>query len=888
MGRIVPLNGETFSREGSVRPQHVDPSHEQYGPVAMSQAIQAGMLALEAADKIGTPIANGVRRLMNSSPSEEEKNGVPVEALQTPESYQNSRDAEMVAANNRDMNDLRSQTPVAREGRRLWDASESPAATELGSVPNARQAAAQAALGVPVTGNVQKPYDPSYKPLRSIPTSAPTSSHPMTDMWDRFPKAQPQAQNPMRNAPPAEAPSATGGSGRQDYAGANSLPRNGLDNLPPTTPERTYGADAFHGQHPAATLDRKFQLAPAPRAPGVNTHVLDDLHILTPAEKLGLSPNYRAPIPTYSSAEQKFFAEWEDNARKSEEAAKYASPEERVKLLEKAKQYRDLIDRTKEGIKAKPRPEQEAVPPPPGGAAEQSPPQDRLTPATAEDRRLFANQSAERSLSQDQRTVDNYNQTKEQNARYNSSMLDAQDAAVKAAQDTYARQLAAAQAMQLPVPAMPEILKQKQLAVQAPTAMERQAAPVDQFSTRLAAVTDLEKLDTLRHRLPAADPRQKAIEQRMQELSVDQAFAPKDDTRFNIDPKKIYSFQELENLAQQMARSKATDQDRRNLLEAYQRSDGKGVPLASLSDLLTGAHVSRGGAYLSEILKTGIPRKSDEELAIERAYKIAMGASAITRANAAAQNADTNSDVKPRDSASKERKNDIDEGYKLGSGTLAPVEGQKAGGMLGVAQDKVEETKQHDYATEQLAIDNLGDYTTRGSLANYRDRSATAMLLRARNATADKPLTKAQAANLQKSEVESSTKDGIQEHRTNIAHLESIIDHPEPPPGDEPSHWDPDFSKWQARKSTYLGWKKAADAAKVKLISETDAIDALIAAKQAALKKITEEAGVVSHGHKTEPRNAGKKDATSGTTPPTTPTKADGTIDWTKQSQQGK
>ena len=877
MGRIVPLNGETFSREGSVRPQHVDPSHEQYGPVAMSQAIQAGMLALEAADKIGTPIANGVRRLMNSSPSEEEKNGVPVEALQTPESYQNSRDAEMVAANNRDMNDLRSQTPVAREGRRLWDASESPAATELGSVPNARQAAAQAALGVPVTGNVQKPYDPSYKPLRSIPTSAPASSHPMTDMWDRFPKAQPQAQNPMRNAPPAEAPSATGGSSRQDYAGANSLPRNGLDNLPSTTPERTYGADAFHGQHPAATLDRKFQLAPAPRAEGVNTHVLDDLHIQTPAEKLGLSPNYRAPIPTYSSAEQKFFAEWEDNARKSEEAAKYASPEERVKLLEKAKQYRDLIDRTKEGIKAKPRPEQEAVPPPPGGPQDMSPPQDRLTPATAEDRRLFANQSAERSLSQGQRTVDNYNQTKEQNARYNSSVLDATDAAVKVAQDTYARQLAAAQAMQLPVPAMPEILKQKQLAVQAPTAMERQAAPVDQFATRLAAVTDLEKLDTLRHRLPAADPRQKAIEQRMQELSVDQAFAPKDDTKFNIDPKKIYDFQELENLAQQMARSKATDQDRRNLLEAYHRSEGKGVPLASLSDLLTGAHVSRGQNYLSEILKTGIPRKSDEELAIERAYKIAMGASAITRANAAAQNADTNSDVKPRDSASKERKNDIDEGYKLGSGTLAPAEGQKAGGMLGVAQDKVEETAAHNFETEELALKNLGDYTTRGSLANYRDRMAAASMERARNATADKPLTPYQKAQLGKAEVTSTYDDSIREHQANISRAMSVKLQHVDPPGDEPSRWDPDHGKWEARNAAWKGKKAAVVQADKTIASEEAAIDADRQGKQAGLKKIVEGAGVVSHGKKTEQRH---QKAPTTPTAPATPKKSDADNMW--------
>ena len=60
MGRVIELNGTPFAREGSTRPQHVDPKHEQYGPETMLHAIQGGMYALQAADKLTAPL---VKRL---------------------------------------------------------------------------------------------------------------------------------------------------------------------------------------------------------------------------------------------------------------------------------------------------------------------------------------------------------------------------------------------------------------------------------------------------------------------------------------------------------------------------------------------------------------------------------------------------------------------------------------------------------------------------------------------------------------------------------------------------------------------------------------------------------------------------------------------------------
>ena len=71
MGRVINLDGSAFQREGSVRPQHVDVAHEQYGPEAMTHAIQGGMLALEAANKLSGPLIAGVSRLTESDKREE-------------------------------------------------------------------------------------------------------------------------------------------------------------------------------------------------------------------------------------------------------------------------------------------------------------------------------------------------------------------------------------------------------------------------------------------------------------------------------------------------------------------------------------------------------------------------------------------------------------------------------------------------------------------------------------------------------------------------------------------------------------------------------------------------------------------------------------------------
>ena len=652
MGRIIPLNGETFTREGSVRPQHYDTTHEQYGPQAMSQAIQAGMLALEAGNKIGTPIAQGIMRATESTSQPEgvgeSKESAPVVE---PVDTATANDA-AVARSKAEYERLSGNKVMGTEGRRLYEPSVADATRQ--------------ALGNDLVGGMV--------------------------------------------APEVE-------------------------------------------QSARAQMATRARQAAATQAVG--------------------------------------------------------------------------------------------------------------SPATPEDKFAFDTASAQRSLDQGQRSVDRY--TNEQGKQKFAGEVT--EAAVKAARDTYTRQLAAAQSLNLPAPAMPEILKAKP--VMATPAQE--VAPVSSvamavdntFAKRLESVTDIDKLKLLSKRLPDEDARQKLIAKRMEDLSVEQTFNPKDEAKFSIDPKRIYNYNELENLAHQIARGGGTAQDRRNLLEAFQRSDGRGVSIGSLSDLLSGEHVSRAGDRLSDILKSGIPRKTEEELAIERAYKMALGTSALARGNAAETNASTNAEVKPQTAdaqtsraASSQQNADTNQALQLGTGRFAPAKGEQAGGLLGVAQGKLNETIGHDYATEALALENLGDYTKRGSLANYRDRMAATAAERAAKATGDKEMTPYQKAQLGRAEVVATYDDSIREHMSNISKAESILLHPVNPPGDEPSPYMPEHKDWVARNAAYLGWKKAKVAAQNAIQSEQNALDTDRQSKQKAMKGIVEGAGGVSRGNTTTPRNS--------------------------------
>lgn len=250
------------------------------------------------------------------------------------------------------------------------------------------------------------------------------------------------------------------------------------------------------------------------------------------------------------------------------------------------------------------------------------------------------------------------------------------------------------------------------------------------FEAQIATVSDMAKLDALYRRLPDGDPRKDVVAQRAQDLQVSSTFAPPKapESKFEIDPRRVYTQSELESMAHAIARGGGTEQDRKNLMEAFKHSDGRGVSIGSLGDLVSGEHITRAGDKLSAILASGIPKKSPEELAIEAAYKGAMGGAALGNMEARQRDAETNSVVKPRQVQATEDRNATDEGYKLGTGKKATPEGQKPGGMLGIAGDKQEETKAHNLETEGVAIDNAA------SLKKYREAMSAAARTRAAKA----------------------------------------------------------------------------------------------------------------------------------------------------------
>jgi len=382
-----------------------------------------------------------------------------------------------------------------------------------------------------------------------------------------------------------------------------------------------------------------------------------------------------------------------------------------------------------------------------------------LTEPTEADKSSFQAQSAQRTLDQATRTVDR--------AIDNGQMAQAYVHANQPIPDDVLLKQAAAERARASLPNRPvEARPAQQGVVAAPPVVSRPTTPpvADTFEAKLATVTDINKLEALVQRLPPTDPRLVAVKQRIDDLAVDQTInPPKAETRFTIDPRHIYSQNELESLAHAMARGQGTAQDRRNLMEAFQRSEGRGVSIGSLEDLITGNHIARAGDRLSAILASGTPKKSEEELQIEEAYKRAMGLSAMNRGQAAMQNANTNAEIKPKEVAAKQQQVDVNEAKDIGTGPKAPPPGQKAGGMLGVKQSEAEEKARHDKAKEEI------DAANEKSLEAYRKDIGKAARVRASKAG-----QKAKNDGLSKAQQQSAElRENAQNHRDQMRSLDS-------------------------------------------------------------------------------------------------------------------
>lgn len=84
MGRLIPLNGESFARPGQLGPVmgHEHDNTAMYGPVAMHHAVAAGLAALGAVQDLSKPVIEGISKASETDPRKEALARIQAEAKQ--------------------------------------------------------------------------------------------------------------------------------------------------------------------------------------------------------------------------------------------------------------------------------------------------------------------------------------------------------------------------------------------------------------------------------------------------------------------------------------------------------------------------------------------------------------------------------------------------------------------------------------------------------------------------------------------------------------------------------------------------------------------------------------------------------------------------------------
>ena len=445
-----------------------------------------------------------------------------------------------------------------------------------------------------------------------------------------------------------------------------------------------------------------------------------------------------------------------------------------------------------------------------------------------QDRHSFESQSAQRTLGQADRTVQHAPAQMEQNQESEADYL--RRAAASTAMGAPLPPRAALQSprTQLPPGAVLTPIEANITANKAeqtttvPQAAVQTATQSSPYAEKLKSITDIPRLEDALKKLPKDDPRYKDIQKRIYDLASDNLFHPvPEKSNFRIDPNHAYHWNELKNLAQQMAVGGSTEADRHNLMQAFHRSEGYGVPIEGISDWISGEHVDRAGDELAKLLHSAVPKKTPAEESMEQAYKTAMANAAGLRAGAAVENADTNRDIKPTAAAARTvtakaaaDRAATDEAFRLGTGTKA-VEGAPEHGQLGVNQATLDERVQHESYGEGIQSRNLDQLET------YRKALAKASLIRAAKAghhAAARGLSPGQVLTHETHEVEKFHDEENKRLQKDIDQNEDTLKKAKATPkaGDEP---DPDMdpqghSKWSAAKQKKQAADDAADAAK--------------------------------------------------------------------------